>query len=167
MSSLKVLVEEQSFDVQQKDGQVFLNNEPFDWDLLKIDEGRFQIIHQDKSYNVQVEKIDTALKTITFLINGSRITSRVQDRLDLVLQKLGLDKLVESKLTNLKAPMPGLILDVKVSEGDSVEKGDSILVLEAMKMENVIKSPGPGKIKDIKVQKGDSVEKNGILIEFE
>jgi biotin carboxyl carrier protein len=62
--------------------------------------------------------------------------------------------------------MPGLIVSVNVQPGDVVAKGDSILILEAMKMENNIKSPGEGTIKAIKIGKGDRVEKNQILIEF-
>ena len=63
--------------------------------------------------------------------------------------------------------MPGLVLDVKLNVGDSVEKGDSILILEAMKMENVLKSPAEGVVKSIHINKGDAVEKNQLLISFE
>jgi biotin carboxyl carrier protein len=72
-----------------------------------------------------------------------------------------------SKVNDLKAPMPGLIVDVKVQVGDSVKKGDIILILEAMKMENVLKSTGEGKVKAIKVVPKQNVEKNQVLIEFE
>ena len=62
--------------------------------------------------------------------------------------------------------MPGLILDLKVKPGDEVKKGDIVLILEAMKMENIIKSPGDGLVKSVKVKLKDSVEKNQILIQF-
>jgi biotin carboxyl carrier protein len=66
----------------------------------------------------------------------------------------------------IKAPMPGLIFDIKVKEGDEVKKGDAVLILEAMKMENILKSPGDGTVKSIKIKKGQSVEKNQVLIQF-
>jgi biotin carboxyl carrier protein len=62
--------------------------------------------------------------------------------------------------------MPGLIIDLKVNQGDIVKAGDTLLILEAMKMENIIKSTGEGTVKNVKVKKGDSVEKNQVLIEF-
>jgi biotin carboxyl carrier protein len=62
--------------------------------------------------------------------------------------------------------MPGLILDIKVAPGDLVKKGDVVVILEAMKMENSIKSPGDGVVKDIKVALKQSVEKNQVLIQF-
>ena len=71
---------------------------------------------------------------------------------------------IERLTKYIGAPMPGLILDVVVSEGDEVEKGDKLLVLEAMKMENILKSPEDGSIKKIKVRKGKVVEKNDMLV---
>lgn len=67
----------------------------------------------------------------------------------------------------LKAPMPGLLLDVKVKPGDEVKKGQPLLIIEAMKMENIIKAPGDATIKDIHVKVGSSVEKDDKLLEFE
>jgi biotin carboxyl carrier protein len=63
--------------------------------------------------------------------------------------------------------MPGLVISILVEEGQEVQKGDSLLILEAMKMENVIKAAGKGVVKSIKVQQKNAVEKNQILIEME
>jgi biotin carboxyl carrier protein len=63
--------------------------------------------------------------------------------------------------------MPGLIRTIVVAEGQEVKKGDVILILEAMKMENALKSPADLVVKSIKVQQGQAVEKNQLLIEFE
>jgi glutaconyl-CoA decarboxylase len=65
------------------------------------------------------------------------------------------------------APMPGVVLEVKVKAGDAVKKGDVLLVLEAMKMENEIRSGCEGKIKSIKVGKGDRVNTGDPMISFE
>ena len=72
-----------------------------------------------------------------------------------------------NKGDDLKAPMPGRVLEILVNEGDSVVEGDGLIVLEAMKMENVIKSNREGVLKSIQTTVGDSVEKNAILLSFE
>jgi biotin carboxyl carrier protein len=80
---------------------------------------------------------------------------------------MGLDKMASAKVLNVKAPMPGLVLNVLVEPGQEVKKGDKLLVLEAMKMENIIKAAGDGKVGRIAVDKGQAVDKNQTLIEFE
>jgi biotin carboxyl carrier protein len=79
---------------------------------------------------------------------------------------MGMNSLVSGILKEIKAPMPGLILDLKVAPGDLVKKGDVVLILEAMKMENSIKSPGDGIVKAVNVSLKQSVEKNQVLIQF-
>ena len=78
-----------------------------------------------------------------------------------------MDNLSSNAAEDLKAPMPGLVLDVKVSPGDSVTTSDVVLVLEAMKMENNIKAPAEGVVKSIEIEKGQAVEKNQVLVTFE
>lgn len=77
--------------------------------------------------------------------------------------EVGAGKLVNA----IKAPMPGLVLNINVEVGQEVEENDSLLVLEAMKMENNFASPRAGKIKSILVEKGQAVDKGQLLIEFE
>jgi biotin carboxyl carrier protein len=79
---------------------------------------------------------------------------------------MGMNSSVSGILKEIKAPMPGLILDLKVAPGDLVKKGDVVLILEAMKMENSIKSPGDGIVKAVNVSLKQSVEKNQVLIQF-
>lgn len=67
----------------------------------------------------------------------------------------------------INAPMPGLILDVKVSAGEKIESGQLLLVIEAMKMENAVKCQATAVVKNVAVSKGQSVEKGDLLIEFE
>jgi biotin carboxyl carrier protein len=63
--------------------------------------------------------------------------------------------------------MPGLVLNILVEAGQEVSKGDALLILEAMKMENVIKASGDGKVRSVKVKKGDAVDKGLLLVEME
>jgi biotin carboxyl carrier protein len=71
------------------------------------------------------------------------------------------------KVNEIKAPMPGLVLNVDVSEGDEITKDQQVLVLEAMKMENVLKAPGNGVVKAVNANQGDKVEKNQVLVTLE
>jgi biotin carboxyl carrier protein len=87
--------------------------------------------------------------------------------MDKLLKEMGIDTQAVRKVKDLKAPMPGLIREIKVKEGDVIQAGDAVLILEAMKMENVLKAPAPAVVKSIKVQSGDKVEKNTLLILFE
>ena len=77
-----------------------------------------------------------------------------------------MDLLTSNKASDLKAPMPGLVVDVTVSPGDQVKKGDKLLVLEAMKMENILKAPADATVKGVNISKGKTVEKNEVLIQF-
>jgi len=77
-----------------------------------------------------------------------------------------LDSLASKKVNDIKAPMPGMVLNILVTEGQEVKKGDPLIVLEAMKMENILKSPTDGTIKKIAITKGIAVEKNQLLIQF-
>ena len=100
-------------------------------------------------------------------VNNHTYELELEDRFDQLLQQLGMDDLASAAVSQIKAPMPGLVLNVMVEVGQEVGKDESLLILEAMKMENVLKSPAEGKIKSISVNEKESVEKNQILIEFE
>jgi biotin carboxyl carrier protein len=114
----------------------------------------------------EVVKADHDTKTFSVKLNGKIYPVELKDRFDILLEKMGMNSSAGSKVNMIKAPMPGLIIDLKVKSGDTVKPGDTLLILEAMKMENIIKSPGEGVVKSVKVKKGESVEKNQVLIEF-
>ena len=143
-----------------------IDGNPFSWDVIEVKSGSFHVIRNNKSYSVEVVKADVAEKSFTVSVNGNKYQLNVKDKFDELLKSLGMDNLAASKVNEIKAPMPGLVLEIRVSEGDEVKKGDPILVLEAMKMENILKSPTDGTIKKINVKKGLAVEKNQVLINF-
>jgi biotin carboxyl carrier protein len=155
-----------SFEVIPGDDKFTINGEPFQWDLSKISDGNFHILYKNKSYRAEVVKADKATKTFQLKINNKIHTIELKDKFDLLLEKMGMANGVSTKVNNIKAPMPGLVIEMKVKAGDSVKAGDPLLILEAMKMENIIKSPGDATIKNVKAKKGDSVEKGQVLIEF-
>lgn len=163
----KATVDKEIFEIESKEDKTTINGTPLNWDVLKVKDGYFHILHENKSYRAEVVKADFATKTFTLKLNGTKYTVALKDKFDLLLVKLGMDSGNANKVNSIKAPMPGLIIDLKIKVGDEVKQNDPLLILEAMKMENVIKSPGDAVVKSVKIKKGDSVEKNQVLIEFE
>jgi biotin carboxyl carrier protein len=165
---LKVIInEQQAFEVETKNETTTLNGQLFAWDLVALDNGHFHIIKDNRSFNAEVVEANYADKSFKVKVNETIYNVAAKDRFDLLLEQMGMNSSAKSKVNNIKAPMPGLIWDIKVQIGDAVKAGDVVLVLVAMKMENALKSAGDGVVKSIKVNKGDSVDKNQVLIEFE
>lgn len=144
-----------------------LNGENFEIDVKKINDKEYHIIKDSKTYTFEIVNADYANKSFSIKVNNTAYEFEGKDQFDLLLSKLGMDMTTSQKVKELKAPMPGLVLKTLVSSGDTVAKGDGLIVLEAMKMENVLKSPEDLVVKSIEVEIGKSVEKNQILIEFE
>lgn len=170
MSAIKVVSEDNTeyrIDMDVNSDSGILNDVRFEWDVVKIKDKTYHIIKDNKSYNLEVLSINKQEKSFFVKVNGIKYRFNVKDRFDELLHSLGMDNLAGNKVADLKAPMPGLVLDVSVTEGMAVSKGDALLILEAMKMENVIKSPADGVIKSIAVNKGETVEKNQLILNFE
>lgn len=163
---INAIIGNKTFEIDSHESGFMVNSKSVQWDMVKVSDGHFSIIFKNKSYQAEVVKTDLTTKTFTLKINGHSYTVEMKDKFDLLLEKMGMKSGASGKINALKAPMPGLIIDLKVSAGDRVNAGDPLLVLEAMKMENIIKSPGEGEVKSIHVRKGDRVEKNQILISF-
>lgn len=143
-----------------------LNGKAIDADILNTGHQQYHLLLNNQSYNIELVKADYAEKKLVVKVNGKKYTLDVKDKYDELLHNLGLDNIAAKKINDVKAPMPGMVLNILVSEGQQVKKGDSLLVLEAMKMENVLKSPTDGVIKKVVATKGTAVEKNQLLIQF-
>lgn len=127
----------------------------------------FHILKDHKSYQAEITKLDFNNRTYEVKINNNSYNIQIQNALDGLIKSMGFALANTKHVNEIKAPMPGLILDISVKAGDTVTEDSPLLILEAMKMENVITSPRDGVIKSITAAKGDAVEKNQLLIEFE
>ncbi|MCS7019340.1 MAG: acetyl-CoA carboxylase biotin carboxyl carrier protein subunit [Cytophagales bacterium] len=155
-----------TYQVEKKGELWLVNQQPLQWDIVPIAPRCYHILVDNKTFNAELVKADYQAKSFTFRINNRLYQLLAKNRFDLLLEKMGMSNAATRKINDLKAPMPGLILSVSVSEGQQVKKGDSLLILEAMKMENVLKAPADAVVKAVKVQQGDRVEKNAILVVF-
>lgn len=127
----------------------------------------YEIEKDDSRLILEVLKIDLTEKSITIRSNHRTYDLIFKDQLDLVLDKMGIKRTSELVNKNVKAPMPGKVLELLAKEGDTLSKGDNILILEAMKMENVIKAEVDCVIKKIHISSQQNVEKNQVLIELD
>ncbi|WP_221832296.1 acetyl-CoA carboxylase biotin carboxyl carrier protein subunit [Paracrocinitomix mangrovi] len=128
------------------------------------------VFEVEKDGNVEVFEVlnvDLATKELTVRHRHRVYDIAFKNELDLVLDKMGIKRSVDNLNTDIKAPMPGKVLDVAVKAGDKVAKGDTILILEAMKMENVLKAENDCSIKKVNVVSSDNVEKNQVLVELD
>jgi biotin carboxyl carrier protein len=158
MEAYQVLVNNQNLSITP--------NAAAELDLIASGDGSFHILKNMKSYKIDIESVDYSKKTFTFKVNGSIYTSTISDKYDRLIDQLGMKVGVAQHLGDVKAPMPGLVVEVDVVVGQTVTKGDKVLILEAMKMENVIKATGDGVVKAVHISKGTAVEKGQILIEI-
>lgn len=135
--------------------------------ILDEDNHQLKILHHDKIIDAIIKKSDPNHKKFVINVEGYDFDVNIEEPIDQLIKNLGFLKANTHGIKELKAPMPGLVLEILVREGDEIEEGQNIVSLEAMKMENILKSTGKGKIAAIKVSKGDAVEKDQTLVVFE
>ncbi len=150
--------------LQKKDGQIFIDNR-INNDQVEVINNSTIIIRQDKAVH-RVEFLTYNNKEMTLLINGRQVSMGISTELDALLEALGMDSVGEDHHKEILAPMPGTIIGIPFNDNEKVESGDTLLILEAMKMENSIKSPIQGQIESIHVKVGDNVSKGQLLVSF-
>lgn len=141
-----------------------VNGKPFNADVIEIRNGKFHIIRDHKSWTAEIVELNHAEKKVTVKIKNSIYHVNIKDKYDELLHDLGMDAANLKHAADVKAPMPGLVLNVMVETGQQISKGDALIVLEAMKMENILKAAADGVVKKIHVKKGDKVEKNQVMV---
>lgn len=155
------------FDLSEQHGEFFSGEQAITPDIRELKPGVFHFIYRYKSYQAEITASDRAAGTVTVRVNGNLYQVAVEDPYETLLKQLGMNRGSGDRKTEVKAPMPGLVLKLAVEEGQEIEKGQNLLILEAMKMENILKAGAAGVIRRIAVQHGDKVEKNQLLIELE
>jgi biotin carboxyl carrier protein len=152
--------------IEQESGNLLIDGQNHSYTLSELRPGSYHLLMDGKTHSVEVLESDRTSKQYLLRINGKTVNVGLRDRFDDLLKRLGMDGGGSQKTGHLKAPMPGLVVDVPVTEGQTIAKGDTLLVLEAMKMENALKAAADATVKKILVNKGQAVEKNTVLIEL-
>lgn len=161
---LELFLNDKSYSLNQTKGKILIDDIEVNYKIHKIDNERLMIFLNNKSY--EIEKVKSEDKSYQLKVNQKLIDVTIKDHLDKILEKLGMDASLAETINEVNAPMPGAILDILVKEGDEVQQGQPLVILEAMKMENIIKSPGEGTVSKVNVKKGQNVEKGYALIKF-
>jgi biotin carboxyl carrier protein len=156
-----------NYKVEKNADKIMINDERIDADIQQLNPSAYHIINNLRSYNAEVISFDREAKIAEIKVNGTTYTVAAKDQFDILLDQLGLNALNTAKVSEIKAPMPGLVLKLFVNEGTEVKKGDNLFILEAMKMENIIKSPADVTVKTVKIKPGDKVEKGQVLLIFQ
>lgn len=154
-------------EIEIRKNELTIDGENFKWDIIKLPDNRWHMLQDGHSSLVTINRTDQKTKSFGFTINNIFYTIELRDQFDILIEKMGISK--AKNLTNnklLKSPMPGLITDILVKKGDVISRGDSLVVLKAMKMENVLRSPDSGTVQEIFVKEKQNVEKGHKLIQF-
>lgn len=136
-------------------------------DLVALSPVSFHLIKDHRCSNAILLEADETAKRLTIEIDGEIFDIEIKDELEQVLDQMGFGKATIKQVKEIKAPMPGLVLEIVVADGQEVRKGDKLLILEAMKMENSIMIQTSAIIKKVSVSAGQAVEKGQVLVELE
>lgn len=136
------------------------------FDFVKRSAGSFNVLVGHRSVNAMIQEAGRVGKKLIIEIEGQSFQIEIKEELDLMLEKMGFGLASNKQIKEIKAPMPGLVLEIAVKEGQEVNEGDKLLILEAMKMENSIMIHANATIKRIAVTAGQAVEKGQVLIEL-
>lgn len=137
------------------------------FDSVLTESDKFHILHQNKSYQAEIIRSQFNRKSYSVKVNNNTYEVVISNALDQLIESMGFEKGRSKHVNSIKAPMPGLILEISVAVGQTVKLNDNLIILSAMKMENSFLSPRDGVIKSIAVKVGDAVDKGQLMIEFE
>lgn len=154
------------FTVDEVNHQLFIDHEAVSTSIEQLNSRTYHLILNGKTYTAEVLKVEAQGKSMLLKINGQFHQVNITDKYDVIKQRIGYDNTKKTGVKTIYAPMPGLISNILVKEGDEVQEGTPLLILEAMKMENAIIAEGKGIVKSIHVKNGGSVEKGALLVEF-
>lgn len=145
----------------------FTQNEVMHADIVKQSPNDFHILQNNSAAHVHIMDADPSRRAFKAVVEGEIFFAEIKNELDLLIDSMGYTDAASTKLTSIKAPMPGLVLEISVKPGQEVSAGDKLLILEAMKMENSILIQDSAVIKSVAVKPGQAVEKGQLLVELE
>ncbi|NIS78886.1 MAG: biotin/lipoyl-binding protein [Anaerolineales bacterium] len=156
-------IEDQQFEIEiNADGEIMVNGERLSLDFQSV-AGRpvYSMLIEGRSFEAYVVP---SLSGLEVLLKGQLYLVNVEDERQRRLRMASGAQISQTGEYHLRAPMPGLVVAVPVEEGQQVEKGDNLIVLESMKMQNELKSPRGGTIARVRVHAGDSVDQNQVMV---
>lgn len=165
---IKATIKEKLFEIESANDGLSgtINNKDYALNLIALNEHKYHLIYNNQSINLNIIELSSDRKQATLQINGNIVEVSLEDEFDLLLKNLGMSTKTSKKLNEIKAPMPGLVLRINATVGETIKKGEPLLVLEAMKMENMIKAPEDVTVSKIHVNQAQAIEKSQLLMSF-
>lgn len=159
----EVVVGEDTYIIEiNRDGSLTINGEAMSVDFGSVGSGGiYSLLVNNESFEALIEQQEGIW---VVLMRGERYEVEVLDERTQLLRARSQSFVPESGELIIRAPMPGLVVAIPVTEGQEVEVGDNIIILESMKMENELKAPRKGRIERISVSPGNSVEQHQTLV---
>ena len=152
------------FNIDQRTS-ITLNEEDLSsLDAVSPSESELHLVHAQTGHKITLESCDVIGKTVRLRHKGTIYTVQVQDQTDQMVESLGLNKVSAKQVGDIQAPMPGKVLEILVEAGQEIEENTPLVILEAMKMENVLKSQAGGTVESIHTTAGTTVDKGQLLI---
>ncbi|MCY3629777.1 MAG: hypothetical protein OXI05_08250 [Bacteroidota bacterium] len=156
-------IDGQRIPVTQSGNQLYVLDKKTNASLVELRPGLYSLVLKGKSHLIHMDGGPDPLMTI----NGQTVNSNIVSKRSELILRHGQQKGIQEVVSELRAPMPGLIMDIMVQVGEEVVQGQGLIVLEAMKMENELRAPCTGRVKHIHAQEKDAVALDAILMEFE
>ena len=135
--------------------------------IVQVNDTVFHLLDNYQAYQIERLPAKNSFKEMIVSVNGNDYKVKIKDTYDEQVKNMGLLSTTSQKVNDIQAPMPGLVIDVLVESGEEISEGTPLVVLSAMKMENIILSPNEGIIKSIEVEKDQAVDKGQLLITLE
>ena len=166
MNDFVVTVDNQKMEVSLTENSLLsINGKKHKCELINLSGNTYLLTIDNKIYEVSANKIDR--EKFSIVIDGNHYEPIVRTALQEKASKLIEQTQSLHHNIEVKAPMPGMILKIKKEIGDNITQGDSIIILEAMKMENDLRAPASGTLNKILVKEGTPVEKGTVLFSIE
>lgn len=137
------------------------------YDIIKIEANRYHLLFNNKSSILDIMSVEDDPKCVLFKLDDHIYEVTLKDNIDALIDEMGLHQQEDNHDQDILAPMPGKVLSILVGESEFVEADQPLLILEAMKMENVLKANRNGQISKVWINEQDTVQKNDVLITFE
>lgn len=156
-------IDDRSFEIDiNEQGEIIVDGKRLSVDFKSVaDQPVYSMLLDGESFEGNVSTQDALVEV---LLRGRLFNVKVEDERQRRLRETtGVDMGQEGEFT-LKAPMPGMVIGVPVEVGQAVKKGEDLIILESMKMQNELKAPRDGEVAGIRVNPGDSVDQNQVLL---
>lgn len=156
------IVNDKKFEIEiDADGGIIVNGEKRDVDFRALGPAMYSILAQNVSHELTIEQRE---ENVEVLMRGHLYTNRVLDERALLMAQRSGGLGGDSGEINMKSPMPGLIVAIKVEVGQAVKAGETVIILESMKMQNELKAARDGVVSAVNVTPGQSVEQNKVMV---